>query len=490
MAILKPYKVASYRRLCDICGRPRQIEDIRFSENVAICSIHPEFRTAQVLNKINARVRPTKILPVPRPKPLNPVDTWTAEESQIFNFVTKTAPFESATVKTYAPGIVGTHTLPALTWSLAYLTGLLLENRRPATWLTYARKRAIALGEELLVAQVPESNGYPYATGAFLPNRQPNGVSSFLCTATDAGVGIAGLCRLYTITRDERYLRAAKAAAGFVVMLQAYDLAVDFLYVAYGPPVRTYDPDENETDGVYFPGDLVCLWGLSLLKAITGDIVIGPPASSLVKFSSNPSRLISVSIEQMRAFWANGAVGLNGFSAATPFEHFSPKFAVSPIPSEWRGTLITTSDWAAGIYALAEVYGVTDQVADLWTFLSGLRGGGLDTTLAPPTQFTGNTAVGNSYDWASAGLLARATSAKSAPALKNIKDTLSVPRQRYYERTPRSGETLYLGPLGISGPLFQPITDGATARIQSVTRASQVAQIYRQQPQGFTGRGH
>lgn len=484
MAILRPYKVNSYRRLCDVCGRPRQIEDIRFADGTAICSLHPQYRTALQLNRINARVRPTRILPVPQPKPFAPVDTYTVEEAQIFNFVTKTAPFETVNVKTNAGAITGNRTLPSITWALAYLTGLIVEDERPATWLTYARTKAIALADLLITTQTPTTSGDAF-TGGFDPTVL-DGTVTQIYTAADTGVGLAGLCRLYQATGAEKYLRAAKLAAGFIVTLQASNLATFDSETAVGPPQHGYDHTNGEYLLTFYPGDLVCLWGLSLLKAITGDISIGPTAAGKSNFTSDPTRLISVSMEQMRSFWATGYGGVNGFSAATPFSFLT---AVGSTVT-WGGTTITTSDWAAGVFSLAEVYGITSQVSDLWTFLRSLTGQGIDATLAPPTTFVGSAATSASYDWASAGLLARATASKARASLKTVKDTLSVPRQRYTEATPRSGETLYLGPLGISGTSFQPITDGATKREQSVTRASQVSLVYRQAPQGFTGQGH
>lgn len=482
MAILRPYKVNSYRRICDICGRPRQIEDIRFADGTAICVLHPEFRTALQLNKINARVRPARILPVPQPKPLAPIDTWTAEEAQIFNFVARTAPYETVNVKTNAGAIIGPPTLPALTWALAYLAGLVIENKRPAAWLTLARTLVATLANRLISAQIPFSDGSAFV-GGFNPSfLDPTALQR--PSAIDAGVGIAGLCRAYQVTSDEKYLRAAKLAAGFVITLQSSNLALFDNPPAYGPPASAYDLDNGDYIATYAPGGLVCLWGLSLLKAIAGDVTIGPTPAGLTGFSSDPSRLISVSMAQMASFWADGVRGVNGFSSATPFSFFDAPTGA------WSGTTITTSDWAAGIFSLAEVYGITDQTSALWTFLRTLTGGGIDSTLAPPVTFSGSAVVQRSYDWASAGLLAVVTTSKARTNVKTIKDTLSVPRQRYNESTPRSGETLYLGPLGISGPNFEPITDAASARNQSVTRACQTSLVYRESPQGFTGRGH
>lgn len=483
MALLRPYKVASYRRICDVCGRPRQIEDIRFADNVAICSIHPTYRTAQQLNQINARVRPPRILPVPQPKPFAPVDTWTAEESQIFNFVCRVAPYDIENVTVGNGVITGAKSLPALTWALVYLTGVLVENKRPAAWQAAARSRAIALASTLIAAQTPYSDLSAFV-GGFAPAALNSSAPS-IYKAADTGLGIVGLARLYQATGDETYLRAAKLAAGFLITLQASDLASFDTQHAYGPPETGYDVDNGEYVTAYVPGDLVCYWGLSVLKEITGDITIGPTSAGVASFSRNPSRLISESMAQMRAFWANGALGINGFSAATPRAQF-----VSTVSPGWSGTTITTSDWAAGLCALAEVEGVTTQVSDLWTFLRSLTSTSLDTTLAPPTQFSGSAATTTKYDWASAGLLSPITTSLDRAKVKTIKDTISVPQPRNSGTHSTSGGYLYLGPLGLSGSALQPVTSGSSTRERSVVRASQVGQLYREQPQGFTGRGH
>lgn len=482
MAILRPYKVNSYRRICDVCGRPRQIEDIRFADNVAICKIHPDYRTAQQLNAINARVRPIRLLPVPQPKPFAPIDTYTAEEAEIFNFVCRVAPAELEDVTVGNGTVRGGPTLPALTWALVYLTGLLIENKRPAAWMSAARTRALTLASTLLSAQVPYTDASPFV-GAFNPVvLSPFAARTF--TAADAGLGLLALVRLYTITGNETYIRAAKLTAGFIVTLQASDLLVAGPETAWGPPQNGWDDNDGEYLGIYRPGDLVCYLALNALKAAIGDVVIGPAFTA--GFSGNPSRLISISMSQMRAFWQDGAVGIVGFSGATPRVFFIGS------PAQWITGTIVTSDWAAGLWSLAEVEGASDQVVDVWTHLRSLTNTvGMDATLAPPSSFQDSAAVaGSRYDWASAGLMASTTTLKDRAALKAQKDTIAVPRPRFTEATPRSGDYLYLGPLGLSGASFQPVTSGTATRQRSVVRASQVSLMYREQPQGFTGQGH
>jgi hypothetical protein len=482
MSILKPYKVNSYRRLCDICGRPRQIEDIRFSDNVAICSIHPQYRTAQQLNRINARERPIRILPVPQPKPLAPVDTWTAEEAQLLNFITATTPFETVDVTSNAGARIGKGHYQSLGWSLVYLAGLVIENKRPGPWLALARAKTKVLADLCLTLQTQYSaalgNG-ALAGGFDLVALNSSGDSAYL--SQDTGIILAGYCQAYAALGDDRYLQAAKSAAGFLVAQQATSLSQFDPHPDVGPPVHSLNSNDGVFIRTYYPGDLVCLWGMSLLKGIAGDISVGPLASA---FTADPARLISTWITRTRAFWTDGIGGINGFSAATPFSYYDAPTA------SWTGTTISTVDWATAVFALAETEGVSTQVGAIWDYLRTITGPtGYDATLAPPTAFASGAATTALYDWASAGLLARVTSARARASLKTIKDTLSVPRQRYNEATPRSGETLYLGPLGVSSFAFAPISENGK-RLRSVARASQTSFLYRQQPQGFTGRGH
>lgn len=486
MSILRSYKVNSYRRICDICGRPRQIEDIRFADGVAICTIHPEFRTAQQLNRINARARPTRVLPVPNPKPLSPVDTWTVEEAQIFNFVCATSPFETVDVTSNAGAITGGRSYQAAGWAIVYLAALIEENKRPANWYALALKVAVAAGDYLVSQQEPAANDAFVGALKSTTTNQPY-------FTIDTSVACAALCRLYQITGAARYLAAAKSAAGALINFQATQLwtapGVAPTYIGALPSGFNRSAGEFFVD--YKARDLLGLWALSLLQGIVGDIVVGSTTTGFGVFSAPPAKLLSTAISDMRGFWASGVSGVTGLSAVTPFSTYTQA-------SGWSGTVLTSDDWPVAIFALAETDGVTTQVSDLWDYLvsfgsSTSFSGTYDPTLTVATSVDTGTKKNASgfYDWAAAGLMAKTTATRSRTSIKAAKDATSVPRARFSENTPRSGDTLYLGPLGLSTLRYEPITSSPPlSRKRSVARASQVGLLYRQLPQGFTGRGH
>lgn len=487
MAILTPYKVNSYRRICDICGRPRQIEDIRFSENVAICKLHPEFRTAQQLNKINARVRAPRLLPVPQPKPFAPVDTWTAEEAQVFNFVTATAPFETVNVTSNAGTITGAQSIQAAGWAAIYLAALIEENKRPAAWIARARTAAATCGDYLISIQFSYSDltfgGSVHQGNAYL--------------AQDNAVACAAFCRLYQTLGTAKYLAAARRVGDFLVNLQATNLwtapSVSPRYLGALPEQYNFGAGEFST--LYHSRDVLGLWSLSLLKGLTGDVTVGCTTTDSGVFSSPPAKLLSQAIADIRSFWATGVAGVTGLSATTPFNRYNT--AGGWENSGLFGTVLDSNQWPLALFALAEVDGVSDQVAVLWDYLMSyttsatLGGGDYDPKLAMATGVDTSTKTNSTtfYDWAASGLMARIESSRDRASLKRAKDAIGVPRARFAEATPRSGDYLYLGPLGRSRLDFLPYTS-TTQRLQSVIRASQAGLLYRQQPQGFLGRGH
>lgn len=478
MAILSPYKVGSYRRLCDICGRPRQIEDIRFSDNVAICSIHPQYRTAQQLNRINALVRPPRILPVPQPKPFAPVDTWTAEEGQIFNFVTATAPYDVVDVTTNAGAIVGGRSYQSYGWAIVYLTGLLAENKRPAAWLTAARTKAIALGVEVMTFQNAVTTNSS-VSGGFRRNAlnvsDPNAYYS-----ADNALLCAALCRLYTATGDPRFLGGARGAAHFLVNLQATNL-----WIVGGRPYVGALPEKRQGTSItadYYPTGLLGLWAFSLLQGLLGDVTIGQATTALGSFSAAPAKLISEAIAGIRLFW-DAVTSIAG-------EYYSA--------GAWVNTSPPSNEWATALFALAEVDGISTQVATFWDYLmtyasAASIAGTYDPSLALATAFDTTTLKNDSgfYDWGAAGLMAKICTSRNRAAIRRAKDVLAEPRARYDEpHRPRGSETLFLGPLGYSTLAFAPVTSGTTTRQQSAVRASKTGLLYRQLPQGFIGRGH
>lgn len=541
MSTLSPYKVNSYRRICDICGRPRQIEHIRFSEGIAICDVHKEFRTAQQLNKINSRVRVPKVLPVPHPKAFTPQDTYQAAESQIFNWLTNFAAtsvgaFESSDVTTNAGRPLLTRPIQGSSLTVLYLGAIIRENRRPAAWITRAKAR--------MAVELNNTNG-----GQF-KEQFIDSITYGLFTGTDGlqceSAGLAGLAFLegYELLGTESYLHSAKRCAHALRDLQAGHLLLTYPSTSDSAGSnRKYwgawsnSMSSGQFDHKYYPSSLVCLQFLTRLLAVAGDGLYGLTGTGGGLYTSSPSYLLSRSIEDGRAFWTDGALDvvsgttLTGLSTTTPREFFNSYPAVKQGglltgTGSWEyqdadaatGTLITASNWCRAINALYALDGLSTRVASLYDYLmsfesnsafehaegTGLaviqRGqtGEYDPAIAPATLLkvrTGSplaaTAVNGSafYDWASAGLLAPIHSVRDRVAFNTAKDELSLPRQRYAEGTPRDGETLYLGPLGLSGLSFQPWTT-STARVQSATRMAQVGMMYRYGAQAFTGQGH
>lgn len=488
-----------FLRTCDICGTPRKASELTIRDNVAICIRHPGFRTSKELDKLNARQK-VPIAPLrTTARPLSSLETWEVEEGKIFDLVTSVAPFETFnTTGDGAPGVTGVKNYGATGWSCVYLYALITENKRPAAWIAQAKAKLAALADFLVAIQTPTSAG-DWTVGGF-DQHQLNPAFSRRSFAGDAGVCCMALCRAYQVTGALKYLDAAKAAAAFIVVLQSNSLAsFDANFPFYGPPANYWDGLDMQYSRLFLPGDLVCLWALSVLKGIAGDILLVAPDPAA--FTADPSRLISASMSQMQAFWTTGFGGVNGLSAATP----RPSFDYST--ATWNTGAVTTAGWATGLRSLYEVSGATAQVQSCNAYLLALAQstatkvpagasqnriltgvtGTFDPTLAPPSAF--NPAAippaetGGFYDYASAGLLAPLA---ARAALDSTKAAIGTARRRTAEGSPRDGRTQYLGRLGMSGYSFQPYATFVPNRQESVTRAAQTGLLYRV---GMTGMG-
>lgn len=497
--IATDYVFDEFARTCDICGKPRRSDQLTVRDNIWICTLHKGYRRAKELDAINAKQRPFVLKPVKHTRPLNPSPTYLAEEGAIFNLVCDVAPFETNdTTSDGMPGITGTRSVSAASWGCLYLLSLVTEAKRPTSWLTQALAKAQSLGDYLISVQVgngvltTESGSNSVRFGAF---------NSAVVTAADCGVGCAALCKLYQTTGLSKYLTAAKNAANTIVNLQAGNLkSTGGTVAAYGPPTHTYTVSGVVFDNLYYPGDLVCLWALSLLQGIAGDGTYGAPGTVTAFYTAAPARLLSDSIAQQRAFWASGAtdatgVTINGWSATTPRDYFDGANIA------WDSTgLLTSASWADGLYAMSQVDGLTGQLTAIWDYLMTFQSnntyatatnasdkviassatGTFDPMMAPATYLsTSIVANGSSYyDWGAAGLLAAFQSSRNPSGLAAAKEQLGIERHRTAEATPRDKRAQYIGRLGVSGLTFQPWS-GDGVRRESVTRAAKTANLYR-----------
>jgi hypothetical protein len=495
-----------FTRTCDVCGRACRGDELRSRDGIYICNRHPGYRTAQELDRLNSQRR---IPPVKYPtntRPWSPEPTWELEESQIFRLVVDVAPFETFDITgDGAGGIINSKTAQAAAWAIVYLHALITEAKRPQAWRTQALAKAIECGDFMISQQ----NGRP-GDSATSSNSATYGADSFDTTAYTTGVACAAFMKLYQLTGSGAYLDAAKRSANYIVNLQAGALwahaLISTITVTYGPPAHSvvFIPGAA-ANHTYYPRDLLCMWGLTLLRNVAGDGTYGAPGTVSGVFTASPARTLSNAIDAMRSFWATGAAGpdgivKNGFSSATPFEFFWP------VNGGWLSSTITAQNWAEAVFALYQTEGASSQVLANWAYLQTFasnaafelpdkvsikstlesEGGTFDATLAPSTTLDAAARTNGSsvYDWASGGLMAAIQSQLSSANLLRAKEVLAVPRQRTAEGTSRDGRFQWLGPLGASGLSFQPYSgpdSGAPplVRQESVVRAAKVGFYYR-----------
>lgn len=505
------YVFDGFFKTCDVCGNPRRADEITVRDNIVICDIHPGYRTARELDRINARRRLPIEKPIRNSKPFSPLPTDMAPEGAIFDLVTTVAPFETYnTTSDGNPGILGSTSYRAAGWAMIYLLAIVAEGRRPEAWRTRALQKAIELGDFLITKQVGNGTS-PTLTSATAAHYGAFTESSGTYLTEDVGTCCAALCKLYQQTSTLKYLDAAKRCANFLANAQAGELMASAPTAKrFGAAALGFSTGTNTLDASYLPSTLVSAWGLSVLKGIAGDGTYGAPGTVGGIFTASPALTLTAAITQQTTFWSTGAAEtgsttvINGFSATTPRAFYD---GVGQTWNYFGGTKIPTSWWTEGVYALLQIGGITAQVSSLFTYLAGLTAdttfatpdgssdkvtqqgvtGDFDATLAPATTFDAGTGKNATafYDWASTGLLAQLQASLAPAKLAAVKEMLSVPRHRTVEGSPRDGRTQYLGRLGRSGLSFQPFS-ATNQRRETVSMAAQTGLLYRYR-QGFMG---
>ncbi len=505
-----------YWRTCDLCGRPRTRAQIQVRDNIAICYIHPGFRTARELDKLVAKRKPVTIKPVKGQKPFAYAPTYAVEEAQILDLVCSVAPRETRNViSDGAGGVIGDPSYQAAGWSIVYLLAMYSEGRRPAAWRTQALAKAKTLGDFLIAQQYGNGISPTLTKSNFLrfgglDQFQLSDTAADTMKAADQGVAAVAFARLFQVTAAEKWRDAAKKVANFIVNLQALNLLTSSPTGSfYGPPSHSLAGD-NTFDYQFYPDDLVCLWGLTLVLSIAGDGTYGADTTISGFYTAAPQRLMSTAIAQIRAFWLTGALDTSTGTVITGLSSTTPQDRYDATGGAWHRiafAFITTANWAVALRSLFEVEGTSAQVAECWDYLVSFtssptfetptgtstkvlltgRTGTYDPTIAP-AQFLDVTTtknVADIYEFGAAGLMAPIQATRGPAGLSLMKETLGTVRPRYFEGSPRDSRTDYLGRLGRSGLSFQPWSD-ISQRRESVTRAAQVGLAYRQQ-QTFMG---
>jgi hypothetical protein len=566
------FRPGKFLRTCDTCGiRYRNTDLVRGEDGFWRCKQYCVEMPAITRDKISALSQQRREAPLPpHGIPFDTRETY-AQERQVFDFIVNGG-FPGMTgganvntqwqVNSGALAFTGSNfahgpILPSSSnWRYTgylevsrYLYSIIVENQRPASWISAAKTLLTALANNVLANQFgPPAVSQANAFYGFINV----GVADNL--RTSAQVGLA-LCMLYAYKAngDPRHLAGALASATYLRNVQAIGAlsAANFTSSDAGGTVRLYtgglislatfnSGNQHVFDSLTLPA--LELW-YGLIQA-AGDQLVGCTGTGGI-FTSSPQQLLSQCIADLRAFVAVGAFDvfsgttLTGWSATTPREKFN---AYPTGTGSWEyadgnasaGTAISGSNIALALRTLYAYEGYSSQVSSIWTWLMGFSsntgfqcpsgtlatdyacasttlaanptappaGSGnvvapaYDPTLALTTLLTvkgtgSNTNGSSLYDWTTTGMLAPIASSQNATAFRKAKTKMSTPVLRMpvtFSDTANGPFLDYPMLRGVSGLAMQlNFGDLGNAMYWNTIAAARCGGAFRYQPQAFTG---
>lgn len=497
------YVPYDYRRLCDVCGDLKNRSQLRKLVDLWVCDDHPDERRPQTLDKINARQKPFRILPVPEAKPEKRIgpDVFYVQDSQIFNIIDQAraggARYLQVANGHQVPLPYAADVIPVNAWACIYYYSLIsptwnvgLDNPLKPEALDRMRTAA----DILLALQTTSGT---VATNSFRGGVMASGASFYY----SEDVAIAGLAFLYAYRTlgDGKYIQAARSAASFLRNLQAIgsngtnytssnSAGTARLYTG-GITNFVYNSAGFYSDHRFYPSSLLALKFWTELKTTDGDQTIGLTAAVTGDFDTAPATLLSTAITDLRDFWADGTYDATrqdvrtGLSSVTPAEFFNAYPASKPNSGvtgtgSWEyqdggastGTTITGINFAKALHGLYAVEGASAQVVavDNWlqTFTSNSAYETASNTspraLARAVSGTYDPKAGiaklllvrdstasyaataknasSFYDWGAFGLLAPLWSARRQGYFNDARDSALTIRQRLFDGIPSDGD--------------------------------------------------
>lgn len=484
MATDSGWKRRDYLRVCSICGHRYHFAKLRYiGELKWACPDDYRGLTATQISRHNARARPLTVKAVKHPKPVASIDIYQLEEAQIFNFVTSVAPWNTRADKDNGAAKSTTSAARAG----IYVSEILLENLRPATWLDTAASCLALCCTYLLTQQYgsPTGPAAADATGVLYGGILDGGV---LASGTTALAGVAFL-HSWAVSGNANHLQAAMHCATFLRHQQCAWQSSAGDQTQYNGGVYQL---QGVAQGASTAGSIsnqynlsdngAAIWFLTLLGQVLGTgttfgeasstYFTGITTASIATMISNCSTFLSVGAQDT----TRGGAAITGLSATTPALHYLAQSPATPSVGFWQGagaslTSVLTDQWALAMFGLNFAGLLTAQVTTVYNYLMSMTPNpansptGLSTatllqgqkgvykpTVAPAVSVeTSTETAGTYYSWSAVAWLAPIQKSLNPAAFKTSKDALSKPRRvNAFDIDVR-----YMGPLSRSGLSFQ-----------------------------------
>lgn len=316
-------------RACSICGVRWHASDMRYiGQNRWACPDDAEGLTAEQISRHNARVRPLLVRQFKNPLITGEVPDYRIQEGVLFNLVCKFATTASV-LSNINGGISSAQTPQSAAQCALYLSDIIRENLRPASWITQAKTTLSAIAVYLRSVQ-----SGPVGSGGGVVAITSTSWGGFgLFTALGHGYCALALIRAYSILGTNDFLVGATAACDYIRQsLQRGDAPVVDFTSPIGVPVGRYlGGGFRESIGNFsssrecWLSGAFCMWPLKELGDILGtSFVLGSPSAG-GGFNLVPSGTIAFTLSEARKFYVTGV--LAGFSVPPSTGVFLPALA-------------------------------------------------------------------------------------------------------------------------------------------------------------------
>jgi len=519
------YVEQNYIRACDVCSRRALYpSEVRIRDGFAECNLHWKFRTTSALDRHYASIRPFKLPPTKYKKGSASTPSYEFEEGEVLDLLCRAAPEETVN----SDGVVTSetdHTLAPVTagWVGVYLYNLIVEDRRPAAWITRAKSKLKELADYLVSqqAKVAAFTGTAYYGGFNCTTAGPDRPDSAVFGAESTYMGGLACLYAYRVHGTSSYLQAARDAATNLRLMQCPDkLATHYVKDAGGNRWHSgawtsayFDSGTVPQPFTFEVLDIAGLWFLKELKTTDGERTYGFTGyGGLADFNSDTAAPLSTMISEADAFWTNGVGGTVGFSASTPYNYYQHAINGVAGTASWQRygsgeNIILGSQYAVALWALNNYEGYSTRVAAIHSWL---RSATSNSTYATPATYSAqqladdntgtydpkfaianhvdvngpkNTALSvsspSTYSLGTIGLLSAIQSSVSQSDFKAAKEAVHVVRRRTEDKTQVGAryDKLYL--MSRCGLTYQTQDWANSASVKGI---AQLALLYRQNP--------
>jgi len=374
----------TYLRSCDFCGHQWEFGKLKYvGLGKYSCPPDRKMLTREECARHAARPIPMLVRPRAHPRKTADVPTYTGDEGYLLGLIEKFA--TTASVIGPSGAILAAADGGSAAECGVYLREMLLEDRRPLTWMASGLRTLKAIGAFLLTKQYGSLTGPSpsEATSSVLYGGLQSTNPAFPFAEGAAGLTFLGL---YELTGEGQWLEAADRCAWFLRQLQRTDLLVsnqtvdsvgNRMFVGGWPAAISAS---KVPSGFFYTAHAWYLWFLARYRDVRGATRSLGTLTATGDFTAAPFATVQQTIDDAVAFYVTGRHAYSTSSSTTvaPLSSTTPQYLCTPsltaqfsLATSGSYFGVNGNDMAFALRGLYELEGYTDRVATIFSWLMG-----------------------------------------------------------------------------------------------------------------------